>query len=401
MLRLAMVCFEDPRLVSGGVQRRVAEEIAYFAARGMAITVITEGPGSPSDAGGVRYVCVPTPAVPYPLRTLVFSWRASRMLKALADFDVVETHHDAGLAVLLAGLRPGLFVEVVHGVFRDEFDAVCRYGRLAWHSVLASSGLLPLSLFEGLACRKADAVVTVSRFGAEQVSRRYNVPRQSIHVISNGIDPRRYRCGAGSRTAKDTLTVVYVGRWHVRKGVLHLLRAFALAHQAQPRLRLRLIGGGPLESLLRQETRRLGLSNVVEFAGRLQDEDVISAYRSADLVCVPSLQEGQGIVALEAQACGAPVVATQAGGLAEAVCDGQTGILVPPNDIPALAGAILSLSENERQRRAMGLNAAEWARAFTWDGLLAPCERLYVQLLARRRLGQKSDTSLGLEARNV
>src|SRR5207245_329359 len=82
----------------------------------------------------------------------------------------------------------------------------------------------------------------------------------------------------------------------------------------------------------------------------------------ADIVCIPSLQEGQGIVALEAQACGAPVVATRAGGLAEAVCDRLTGILVPPGRVAPLADALLELAGNAPLRRKYGRTAAAGAR---------------------------------------
>ncbi|HMA36024.1 MAG TPA: glycosyltransferase family 4 protein [Chloroflexia bacterium] len=388
--RLAIVCFEDPRQVSGGVQRRVAAEIAYFAQRGAHVVVLTQGAVSDHTAGPVRYISIPTPPIVYPLRTLIFSAKASHYLRHLPAFDVIETHHDAGAATLLAfhGSRPtaGALVEVVHGVFRDEFAAVRRYESLFSRGTLVAGGLLPLSIIEQVAARRATAVVTVSRYTAGQIVRRYGVPGRRTHVIPNGIDTARYTPldrAARPAAGRDTpCEIVFVGRWQARKGVVYLLRAFAQAYRQHPGLRLKLIGGGPLDRALREESGQLGVTGVVEFLSGLDDAAVIAAYRGADIVCIPSLQEGQGIVALEAQACGAPVVATRAGGLTEAVRDRETGILVPPGAVGPLADALLELAHNGALRRAYGRQAAAWARGFAWDQMLARAEALYGRLPA-------------------
>lgn len=381
MRRLAIVCFEDPRRVSGGVQRRVAAEIAYFAQRGVEVVVITEGSGTASIDGGVRYIPISTPKVIYPVRALFFAAKASRQLRQIPDVEVIETHHDAGVAAVLGAPRQCVFVEFVHGVFRDEFAALRRHEPLLSRSTLAASGLLLLSVIEKAAARRSTAVVTVSHYAAEQVARRYGVDRQRVHVVPNGIDTRRY-APPQTRERSDLLSILYVGRWHARKGVLQLIRAFANAHGIDRRLRLKLIGGGPLEPILRNQCVRLGLADAVAFLGTLKDEDVVEAYRSADIACVPSLQEGQGIVALEAQACGVPVVATRAGGLTEAVKDRHTGILVAPGDVTALADALLELTRDETLRCELGRKAAVWARSFAWEDMLARSESLYEGLLA-------------------
>ncbi|MDP9312101.1 MAG: glycosyltransferase family 4 protein [Chloroflexota bacterium] len=388
--RLAIVCFEDPRHVSGGVQRRVAAEITYFANRGVNVTVITAGMGAHSRDGCVQYITIPTPEVLYPIRTLIFAARATHYLRGLPTFDVVETHHDAGAAALLSFERvPAsrtVFVEVVHGVFRDEFSAVRRYERPFSRATFAASGLLPLSLIEQAAAKNACAVVTVSNYGAEQVSRRYGVACERIHVIPNGIDTDYYSPPADDPRLQNgcdhdaVCSLLYVGRWHARKGVLQLLRAFATAYGANRRLRLTFIGDGPLGPALRAEREQLGLAQAVEFLGAPDDQAVRDAYRTADVVCVPSLQEGQGIVALEAQACGAPIIATRAGGLTEAVQDGRTGMLVAPGDIDGMANAMLELVHNAPLRAEFGRNAAAWGRSFAWDTLLERSSTLYDRL---------------------
>lgn len=389
--RLAIVCFEDPRSVTGGVQRRVAAEIAYFSERGTHVTVLCAGSGERVVEGNVLYVTVPTPAVIYPVRTLLFSARAARLLRLLGPFDLVETHHDAGAAGLLAfrgGLMGGArFVEVVHGVFRDEFSSVRRYERLLSKATLAASGLLPLSLVEQVAARRADAVVTVSRYGATQVARRYGVRPQRVSVVPNGIDLARYS-PATAKPESEECEVVCVGRWHARKGVLQLLRAFSIAHTAVPNMRLTFIGGGPLEATLHAEAASLGIAQWVNFSSGLSDDEIIAAYRRADIVCVPSLQEGQGIVALEAQACGAPIIATMAGGLPEAVAEDRSGKIVKPGNVQALAAALVEMALSSEMRRKFSEEAVHWASSFGWPQMLAPADALYNGLVRRRAVRQ-------------
>jgi glycosyltransferase involved in cell wall biosynthesis len=381
--RLAIVCFEDPRQVTGGVQRRVAAEVEYFARRGVEVTVITEGSGERADAGNVTYLTVPTPKVVYPLRTLMFSAEASRLLRNLPAFDVIETHHDAGAAALLFSIRRTAgtaFVEVVHGVFRDEYEAIRRYERFCSRGALVASGLLPLSWVEQTAARRADVVVAVSEYCAGQIVKRYGVSRERIHVVPNGIDTTRYSPPSHRPRMSEDCTILYVGRWHARKGVMQLLQAFSLAYVTRKNLRLKMVGQGPQEDLLRAETDRLGLSGVVEFLGPLDDHAVLEQYRSADIVCVPSLQEGQGIVALEAQACGVPVVATRAGGLSEAVRHRQTGLLVPVGDAEALACALSRLAASPALRQEYGRSAELWANTFRWEMLLSEQAIVYANL---------------------
>ncbi len=400
--RLVIVSFQDPRRVGGGVQRRIAAEIAYLAQRGVNVEVITAGSAPPTSAttDGVSYLTIPTPPLLYPLQLVFFAARAARYLRNILADDVVEMHDDGGAAMLFAYpfQRPprGIFVSVAHGVFRDEFAAIYHYEGLS-RSTLIASGFLPISLAEQIAARRANAVIAVSQYVANRIADQYGVSPDRIHVISNGIDTSVFTppiYSASQRETKDNSAwcwVLYVGRLHIRKGILQLLRAFHLARQTNPALRLKLVGNGPLEETLRRECQRLSLSDVVEFSGLLEGAKLAQAYRSADIVCIPSLQEGQGIVALEAQACGRPVIATLTGGLTEVVKDQQTGILVPPGEVESLAKAILKLSGNPSLRQKFGHNAAEWARSFAWENVLSPCLPLYEKMLAAARETQPND----------
>lgn len=395
--QIVIVCFEDPRRVSGGVQRRVAAEIEYFSKCGIGVTVITEGLGGMRHEESAQFITIPTPAVIYPLRSLIFAARAGQLLRRLPQGEVIEAHHDAGGAVLFAfpfrGLDRSVFVEVVHGVFRDEFAAIRQHEKPFSRAGLVASGLLPLSVIEQAAAHRATAVVTVSQYSAGQIVRHYGVPRSRIHVISNGISAECYTPAVRpfSKNANGAVSLLYVGRLNARKGVIHLLQAFALARHSYPSLQLKFVGDGPLAPSLWERCVHLGLEGVVEFVGIVTDKEVLKAYQSADIVCIPSLQEGQGIVALEAQACGVPVVASRATGLLEVVRDRQTGLLVAPGDIEALSEAILELARNPILRQELGHNAARWALSFTWENMLSACLPLYEKLSVSALETQRSN----------
>lgn len=388
--RVVIVSFQDPRSIQGGVQRRVAEEVAYLARLGVQVTVISEGISDRVSDGGVSYVTIPTPHILYPARLLFFASRAARFLEGLRDVDVLELHDDAVAVFLFAG-RHGremrcVCISIAHGVFRDEFSAITRAEGLSV-STLRAGGYWLLSLIEQLTVHRADAVVAVSHYVANAYARQYRIPCERIHVVSNGIDTSVFRPapdppdGLGAGSTHNLCRLLYAGRLHPRKGVMHLLYAFSLAIRSNPALRLRIAGSGIQADALHRECEKLGLLNLVEFSGLLSAAELAEAYRCADIVCIPSLQEGQGIVALEAQACAKPVIATQTGGLTEIVKDRQTGILVPPGDIQALAGAILELAGDDSLRRALGSNAAQWAQAFAWENVLSKAVDLYDTLL--------------------
>jgi glycosyltransferase involved in cell wall biosynthesis len=387
---VVIISFQDPRSIQGGVQRRVAEEVAYLDRLDVQVTVISEGISDLVSDGNVTYVTIPAPHMIYPVRLLCFAERVARFLEGLRNVDVLELHDDAVAVFLFAG-RHGwetsrVCVSIAHGVFRDEFSAIYRSEGLSG-STLRAGGYWLLSFIEQLTVHRADAIIAVSQYVANEYARQYRIPRERIRVVSNGIDTRVFmpahhssdELGAGSK--HNLCTLLYVGRLHPRKGVLQLLHAYSLAIRSNPAIRLRIVGNGIQADALHSESKKLGLLNLVEFAGLLSTTELVEAYRCADIVCIPSLQEGQGIVALEAQACGKPVIATQTGGLTEIVRDRLTGILVPPGDTQALAGAILELAGNSTLRRVLGSNAAEWAQAFAWENVLSEAVDLYDALL--------------------
>ncbi|MYW72692.1 glycosyltransferase, partial [Pseudonocardia sp. SID8383] len=156
-----------------------------------------------------------------------------------------------------------------------------------------------------------------------------------------------------------------------------------------------LVAGGPSGSGLAEPTSlhelaaELGITDLVRFLPPRAGDELVTVYRAADVVAVPSHNESFGLVALEAQACGTPVVATRVGGLPVAVAEGRSGLLVTGHDISDWADALGELALDPGRREQMGRTAATHAHRFSWDrttdALLGAYDEARTEFAARRR----------------
>lgn len=194
--------------------------------------------------------------------------------------------------------------------------------------------------------RAASLHVANSSFIAGLLTSRFGVDPGRVTVLSPGIDFERF----SSRLDEPRRGILFVGRLASGKGVFELLRAVARLEPGTP---LRFVGDGPERGALELEAASLGVS--ASFDGALPPADVAAAMQRAAVLAMPSIHpEGLGLVALEAMAAGALVVATDVGGIPESVTDSETGWLVPPGDVPALASALadaLAVSRDETSER--------------------------------------------------
>ena len=190
-------------------------------------------------------------------------------------------------------------------------------------------------------------------------------------VIPNFVEPRDPDAGAGrDGQLRDEGFLLFVGDLTTDKGVHVLLRAFAMLG---PRPRLVLIGRGD------DALQRLGVPDDVEVLESLHHDGVLEAFRRCSIAVVPSiLQEASGLVALEAMSMGKPVVASRTGGLNEIVVDGETGLLVPPGDEPALSAALDRLIGDGPLRERLGKAGQDRVRErYSADVVVPSFERMY------------------------
>lgn len=239
------------------------------------------------------------------------------------------------------------------------------------------------------------AVVAVSNASAMSFSRRWIGYRGSVWRIWNGIDPGRLaprrsrdetRRELGS--TEDTQVVCNVANLTRPKSHLTLIEALARLAPSAGKLQCWLVGSfehePPMVEAVRAAIAKGGLSETVKLLGRRRD--VPDLLHAADIFVLSSRQEGFPITILEAMAAGKPIVATDVGGCAEAVVDGETGLIVPPEDPAALAEAIASLLGDPERARAMGAAGRERVqREFTIDRMVEQHLELYTQALEAGR----------------
>jgi D-inositol-3-phosphate glycosyltransferase len=258
---------------------------------------------------------------------------------------------------------------------------------------------------EGEIARSVDAIVAATPLDREQMITHYRAPAERIHIIPPGVnleifhpldrEGSRGHVGTPCNPCEDAHMLLYVGRMDPLKGVDDLLRALPYVAQDLPpdwpcQACLALIGGDAesTDASLRREMARLeqlkqelGIGDLATFLGRRDQDELPHYYSAADICIVPSHYESFGMVALEALACGTPVVASRVGGLTYIVEDGVNGFLVPTGDPTLLAHRISQLLEDCQLRRQMGLYGMEMAREYAWPRIADRVEALY-RLLA-------------------
>ncbi len=215
------------------------------------------------------------------------------------------------------------------------------------------------SYFGGMstAIRNVDAVHCVSADLGREIE-SLGVPRDRIEVIHSGVDQTVFRPG-DQRLRADRLRLVTVGRLHWKKGQEYALLALRRLIDEGVPARLTVVGDGPDLQRLLYTSRDLGLENRVEFPGELDREELLGVLHGSDVFVLPSLSEGISNAALEAMACGLPVVSTTVGGMPEAIRDGIDGMLVPPRDPSALARSLGTLWNDAGLRTMLGKAARE------------------------------------------
>ena len=237
--------------------------------------------------------------------------------------------------------------------------------------------------------KKADAVTSVSQSLLQDVLNLYPSVRDKAAVIPNSLDRSWFDNSATQSTVNERY-VLFVGRFHIIKGVDLLLHAWSLIQGQVAGITLWLIGEGEELRSLNLLSEQLGVSKSVRFKGYKTQAELRCLYRDAEVVVLPSRNEGLPRVALEAGACGAICVATNVGGIPETILDGVTGFLVDPESPEALAQAMLrALCLPKSQKRRMSAAArAHIEQHFNRTTMIAHYERIF-QSLFQRQLEQE------------
>ena len=311
-----------------------------------------------------------------------FSRDLARLL-AGKKIDILHTH--GGVAGLFGrraarAARTPVVVHTLHGIH------YLHYRNPALR--LAYIGL------ERFLSRTTSAVVCVSEADLALARKFRLAPEDRLRLIRNGVALfEKYEAEARVRVLDELCVrlkfrspvVGTVARLHRQKGVVYFIRAAEIVVRTNPSATFVVVGGGPLEKKIQDEVARRGLGGRVILAGERADAfDLMTVF---DVFVLPSLWEGLPLVLIEAAGLGKPIVATDIDGSREIIRDGDTGLLVPPADPEALAGAILRLAGDADLRRRLAEKArTEIPPAFSLKGMVARTERLYLDLAGAKRL---------------
>lgn len=223
--------------------------------------------------------------------------------------------------------------------------------------------------------QRADAIVAVSRFTKKALIRLMGVDPDKVELIHNGVDIERFRPGlkrtdlVERHALQDKRVILTVGRLVPRKGFDAIIRALPRILADVPNAHYLIIGGGDFRPMLEHLVHELSLQSHVSFAGQVAGDDLADYYRICDVFAMPNREmpdgdtEGFGLVFLEANACGKPVVGGIAGGAVEAVRDGENGLLVDGWSVTNVAEAITRLLVDAELHRHISERGLEIARA--------------------------------------
>lgn len=284
-----------------------------------------------------------TPGARLPIYTLERLWFNRRLRPGdFRGFDAVVGFDLDGWRV--AGRSGVPHVASIKGVIADE---------MRFERGLARATMAVQAAREREHVRRAGLVLTTSRYAAARIAELYG-PKAAPRIVRESIDLETWRALFERQPAApdaSAFTVLCVCRLYPRKRVEVLLEAAARLRERIPELGVRIVGRGPEEARLRRRAAELETGRAVRWLGDVSQAELARQYQACDVFCLPSVQEGFGIVFLEAMAAAKPIVAARAAAVPEVVTD---GLLVEPGDAAALADAIARLHADAELRRALG-----------------------------------------------
>jgi D-inositol-3-phosphate glycosyltransferase len=407
MMHIAMLSIHSSPLArlggkeAGGMNVYVRETARELARRGVLVDVFTrrQHPDTPEVADiapGARVVQVAAgPVAPYDkTRILDHLPELCASIETYARnhgrrYQLIHSHYFvSGAAALALRQRWGVpVVQMFHtlGALKNRV-ARSREETEADQRVAVERQLL----------READAIVAATAIDRQHMLDHYDADAGRIHIIPPGVDVDFFqpqpRAEARARLGlpADQRVLLWVGRMEALKGVDALLRAVALLRDDAPDLfgqvRVVLVGGEPEDApdAWNYEQRRLatlraalGVGEVVRFVGAQPHALLPAFYAAADVFAMPSHYESFGMVALEALACGVPVVASGVGGLSVLIEDGQSGLLVPPDSPAPLAAALRRVLSDGALAAALADGARQRALRYAWAAVVAALWGVY------------------------
>ncbi len=390
---------------AGGMNVYVVESAKRIAESGVQVDIFTRAnkpnlPETVEIADGVKvvhleagpYGSVTKDELPSQICALMSSYLRYELQRPAGYYDLIHSHYwISGQLGWLVSERYGLpLIHTMHTMAKVKNQSLAEG---------ESPEPQTRAIGEEQVVAAASALIANTASEAASLVSLYDACPDNVFVVSPGVDLRTYKVNGGKKASRDKLKInqdqfllLFVGRIHPHKGPEVLIRSVAemISHTPSLRSKLRaVVMGGPSGNGSQEPERLaglakfLGISDTVQFIPPVPRDELSDWYRAADLVCVPSYSESFGLVALEAQACGTPVVATAVGGLRAAVADGISGVLVDGHNPKAWSATIQRLLMEPQHRLLLSMGAVEHASHFGWDSTARGILDVYDAVLSR------------------
>ncbi len=323
----------------------------------------------------MEWLGVSTMGFPEPF---TFGLRADRHIRSLADgFDIVHDNQSLSYGIRSLARRIPTVATIHHAITVDRRLAVQaetspwkKAKQLRWYSFIRMQKRVVPAI---------KRIITVSRCAQNDIVAEFGLPPARFTVVPNGIDTGLFHPLEGVQRQPYRLIVTTSADTPL-KGLTHLLRAIARLAPKYPQLQLVVVGQPKKQSPVLSLIQELGIQARIQFTGTISHAEYVRQYARAWAAVVPSLYEGFGLPAGEAMACGVPVISTTGGALPEVV--GDAGLLVPPADPPALAGAIEAICTNPQLAEKLGLSGYNRVISqFTWEAAARKTVAVYRQAI--------------------
>lgn len=304
-----------------------------------------------------------------------------------SGFDIVHDVQSLGYGLLgIRALGIPVVTTVHHPLTVDRRASFVR--DTTFSEALGTMKFYPVGM-QAFVARHLDCVFTSSEVSARQIAMDFRVPPSRLRNVRNGLDTELFSPDA--RVERDDTSLLCVGRAaDPNKGIAVLIRALA---RLPAHVGLTLVDDDSAANQVRKWAREVGVLDRIRLTGRVGSHELVDLYRRAAVVVVPSRYEGFGLPAVEAMACGAPVVATRAGALTEVLQLTGGGVLVDRDDPEALATGIRSLLENRAARGAMAkLGRERVVENLSWRRVAAATADVYAEVVERSRRGRPTST---------
>lgn len=398
MMRILYVCKSLPHRYQGGIQTHTSKLATHLAERGQEIDILTAGS---FRSGETRYPlngCTVIEVPYFPMRRLPFlktfleelSFNLSAWLwlkKNQSKYDIVHLQGRSGFLFPKKQNKTTVFT-TFHGLvaLENRFSKQIMNLDKKIHQRFAA-------FFEKNAFQNSDAIIAVSHEMKEELN-HLGVQRKQNHqyILPNGVSISASHSTNSAYKKKPNNRLIFVGRLDRIKGIFNLVEAMK---QVDKNVQLIMVGDGNDRAQLENRIHTEGLADRIKLVGSQSNDKVLAWIQSGFALVLPSFHETQGIVLLEANACGKPVVAANVGGVPEVVTHEVNGLLFNPNDIQQMAESINRLYQSPKLAQELGEKGRQIVtEKFNWSKIAADTEGVYQEVLENKKIQNNAKTQL-------